>query len=156
MIVLDFSTAPPTRREYSAHHTYPQRGAHSEVVLINSAMHWLTNLHVVAGNLRVTHVEIFSRFNPCRNCAQALIAFRHWLSAHATYNFAGANFDVAYTGRLYVENNNHESEAAARFGREASSTALRCAGWTVTEGLALQQIATAATLGTQADPIVLE
>jgi hypothetical protein len=156
MILLDFSTNPPTRREYTANHTYPQHGPHSEAVLINGAKLALTGLHVAAGNLRLVHVEVFSRFNPCRNCAQALIAFKQWLALNATNNFAGASFDVAYTDRVYVDNNNRESAAAAVMGKEASSTALRLAGWTVTEGLVHQQIATAATLGTHADPIVLE
>jgi hypothetical protein len=156
MVLLDFSNGEPVRREFAANHTYPQHGPHSEAVLINAAQTAVMNLHVAAGHLRLARVEVFSRFNPCRNCAQALVAFKQWLSAHATNNFAAASFDVAYTGRVFVDNNHHETAASARLGREASSTALRFAGWTVTEGLMVQQIATAATLGTALDPIVLE
>jgi hypothetical protein len=157
IVLLDFSNGePPTRRVWSGNHTYyPQFGPHSEAILINQAKLAITGLHVAPGNLRVARVEVFSRFNPCRNCAQALIDFKQWLSVHAANpNHAGAAFDIAYTGRVYVGHG--ESAAAALMGREASSTALRLAGWTVTEGLAMQQITTAATLGTQADPIVLE
>ncbi len=157
MILLDFSNGePPIRRVWRSSHTYyPQHGPHSEAILINQAKLAITGLHVAPGNLRLARVEVFSRFNPCRNCAQALINFKQWLSVNAAnHNAAGAAFDVAYTGRVYVGHG--ESAESALMGREASSTALRLAGWTVTEGLVMQHVTTAATLGTQADPIVIE
>jgi hypothetical protein len=152
---LDFSNGdPPTRRVYQHHHFYPQHGQHSERVLMDAALNTIAGLGVAAHHLRVTHVQIYTRFNPCNDCTNRMVAFKQTLAVRASNNAGQTVFDVAYTDHLYVAHG--QSLADAQFAKEANSTKLRTAGWNVTQGLSAPVMTTSATLGSAGDPIVID
>jgi hypothetical protein len=155
IVLLDFSGGGrPVRREFKQSHIYPQHGPDSERVLMEAAMIAIAGFNVAPQDLRVTHVQLYTRFNPCNDCTNRMITFKQNLARRARRGADNTVFDVAYTDRVYVAHGQNARDAI--FAKKANSTKLRMAGWNVTQDLAAPVMTTRATLGTEADPFVFD
>lgn len=156
VIFLDMG-AGPKRYVWRASEVYRGHGDHTEQRLIQRFWHDFNQMRRQGANYRLCRVEVFTRFNTCVHCTGDLLRFKNDL-ARVMQRVHKAAFDVADRGNVYLprEGDAQISVAEGLYRKEAASSSLRLDGWVVeTRGPAGIHVSDLSTLGTQADPIVL-
>lgn len=156
VIYLDMG-AGPKRWEWMGTEEYLGHGDHTERRLINRFWTDFNQVHRYGAHYRLCRVEVFTRFNTCVHCTGDLIRFKHQLR-QVMERVEEAKFDVADRGNVYlpVEGNAQITIPEGLFRKEAASSDLRLDGWVVETRIRTgTHVADLSTLGTAADPIVI-
>lgn len=157
VIFLDMG-AGPKRYEWMGSEIYSGHGDHTERHLIHRFWQDFFNMRRLGANYRLCRVEIFTRFNTCVHCTGDLLRFKTALASVMEHVHSAA-FNVADRGNLYLprEGVAQISFAEGQYRKDAASSSLRLDGWVVETRVATGiQVSDLSTLGSAADPIVLD
>lgn len=156
LVAIDMRHSPPRAHPFEKEHIYyPQTGPHSEQIVMDAALAFVIGLHVPPQNLRLVQVQLYTRFNPCPQCAQGIVNFRDSLLRRAR-NGTRPPFHLAYTYKTYFGPQGTWTYAEGVFQRQVASTKVRQGGWIVSDGLSQPVVSTYHTLGSSDDPIAVD